>query len=441
MSKLTRIAVVGGTSLALLAGAVGASAGTPALTPTEPSVLVGISPCRAVDTRSGAGALTNGSTTSFQITGVSSLAPQGGNPDGCDIPDDATAVSATITVTDTIANGYVTLFPTGDPMPASSSINWFASGQTLASSINVALGAGKVDAFAAGGSTQFVVDITGYYQTGGAGPAGPTGPAGLNGVAGAAGAQGPAGETGPAGPAGETGPAGPTGPAGLNGVAGVAGPTGPAGPVGETGAAGPTGPAGEPGATGPTGPAGPAGATGAKGDQGEPGAGAILAASGGGPVTVTTVLGGLAGLPVLLPLSGSGSQQGASVLSSSIDTTTAGNVVQVFPRDGTITSISARFSTTAALALVGTTGTLYAQLYTSSAGDNALTPVVGAQCTMTPALTGLVAIGNLSNCTATGLSIPVESGTTGVLVVSATATGISLVNTFTGYASVSLTVA
>jgi BclB C-terminal domain-containing protein len=395
VSRLSRLVVVGGASLSLLVAAVGVAAGNGSPTPTDPSVLVAISPCRAVDTRTGAGPLTNGSTSAFQITGVNSLAAQGGNAAGCGVPDDATAVSASITVTGTVGEGYVTLYPTGDVMPVSSSINWFASGQTLASSIEVALGGGQVDAFAAGGSTQFILDITGYYQTGGAGPTGPEGPTGPSGAAGAQ------GSVGPAGPSGSVGPAGPTG---------ATGPTGPAGP------------------TGPTGPTGPAGA------------GAILAASGGEPISVTTIAGGLAGTPVMLPLSGTGSEPGSSVLSSSIDTTEAGDVVQVFPRDGTITSISARFSTTAALTLVGTTGTITAQLYTSGTGDNTLTPVAGAICTMAPDLTGVLAIGTLTSCTTTGLSIPVTNQTSGVLVVSATAAGVTLINTFTGYASVSLTV-
>ncbi len=67
--------------------------------------------------------------------------------------------------------------------------------------------------------------------------------------------------------------------------------------------------------------------------------------------------------------------------------------------------------------------------------------ITGAGCTMAPALTGIIAIGTLSSCITTGLSIPVTGQTSGVLVVSATAAGLSLVNTFTGYASASLAVA
>ena len=437
MFKLSRLVVVGGASvsLALLAG-VAIAAGIPQSTPTAPSVLVAISPCRSVDTRAAGGELTKASTRPFQITGTGSLATQGGNAKGCGIPTDATAISATITVTLTTGSGFATIFPHGDNRPASSSINWFASKQTLASSVNVALGAGQVDVFANGGTTQFVLDITGYYQPGGTGetgPAGPAGPAGPVGASGAAGDPGPTGATGPAGPSGDPGPAGPigaTGPAGPSGDAGPAGPVGAAGPAGATGPAGPSGAAGPAGPAGPVGPAGPAGPSGK-------GGGGILAASGGTPVAMTTVIGGLSGNVAILPLSGSSSQNG-TVVSGTLDTTNAGNSVQVFPRDGTVTSISARFSTTQALTLVGSTGTIEAQLYTSAAGDNQLTPVAGASCTLAPQLTGVIAIGTLSSCSETGLSIPITEGTTGVLVFKASAAGLSLVNTFTGYASASL---
>ena len=81
-----------------MAGAAGVAAGVPSSTPTAPSVLVAISPCRAVDTRAGDGELTDGSTTTFQIVGSDGFYEQGGEETGCDIPTDATAITATITV-------------------------------------------------------------------------------------------------------------------------------------------------------------------------------------------------------------------------------------------------------------------------------------------------------------------------------------------------------
>jgi hypothetical protein len=57
--------------------------------------------------------------------------------------------------------------------------------------------------------------------------------------------------------------------------------------------------------------------------------------------------------------------------------------------------------------------------------------------TAAPSLTGVDAIGTISNGMTTGLSIPVTAGTRGVIVVSVTAAGVSLINTVPMYASIS----
>ena len=388
--------VVAGSGAGMAAGAPDLAAGAPDLG----SGLHTVTPVRVLDTRIGVGApkaqLQPNATLDISVDGL---------------PEAATAIVVNVTVVNGTASSYLIISAKGDPQPITSTINWntpfpVANGATIA-----VHGDHHVSIYNAAGSVDVIADFIGYYTPGAPGPAGPVGPAG---------------------------PAGADGKTGADGAPGPAGPTGAPGPAGPTGAPGPAGPTGAPGPAGPTGETGPAGPTGAPGSAG---GGAILAASGGAPVSVTTIAGGLTGLGALLPLSGTGSQQSATVLSGALDTATTGNVVQVFPRDGTVTSISARFSTTVALALVGSTGTLTAQLYTSSSGDNTLTPVPGAICTMAPALTGIIAIGTLSSCITTGLSIPVTGQTSGVLVVSATAAGLSLVNTFTGYASASLAVA
>jgi hypothetical protein len=53
------------------------------------------------------------------------------------------AVIGTVTVTQTQApGGYLTLYPQGSPpSPATSNVNWFGAGQTLATSAAVALNA------------------------------------------------------------------------------------------------------------------------------------------------------------------------------------------------------------------------------------------------------------------------------------------------------------
>lgn len=169
------------------------------------------------------------------------------------------------------------------------------------------------------------------------------------------------------------------------------------------------------------------------------GAGAIFSSS-TGPTdgVVTTILGGLVGTVTVLPLSGSTAQTGVSLLGGAIDLTTYPGIAQPVARDLTVTSIAAYFSSKVAPSLVGTTVTLTAQLYTSPTPDNTLTPVAGASCTMSPPLTGIVSIGTVASCLTTGLNIPVTAGSNAVVVISADATGINLINTVTGGMSASV---
>jgi len=152
---------------------------------------------------------------------------------------------------------------------------------------------------------------------------------------------------------------------------------------------------------------------------------------------MTTIAGGLPGTGVLVGFGNSA--QTPSTVGATIDLT-GGSGTELdeafsMPRDGTITSISAFFSTTQGLTLVGTTITVTAQLYESTTPDNTFTPVAGAVVTLAPALTGAVSIGTISDGITTGLSIPVTAETRLLMVFSVTATGVSLVNTVPGYMS------
>jgi BclB C-terminal domain-containing protein len=84
-----------------------------------------------------------------------------------------------------------------------------------------------------------------------------------------------------------------------------------------------------------------------------------------------------------------------------------------------------------ALSLIGTTVTLQAQLWKSTTADNTLTPVAGATVTLAPALTGIVALGAISSGTTAGLSIPVTNQTRLMVVYTASAAGLSLIDTVT----------
>lgn len=241
---------------------------------------------------------------------------------------------------------------------------------------------------------------------------------GSPGPTGATGATGPAGVTGATGATGQAGPAGLTGGIGLPGPAGQTGAQGPTGPAGLQG---PTGATGDIGLPGPAGPTGPAGASGGK---------AIMSSSAKG-MALTTIVGGLPGNVAILPMNGyvpAAAMQ--SLIGGNLDLTAqqaADGVPQSFPADGVITGLSAQIQNTNASSLIGSTISVQAQLYTSV--DNVFRPVPGAVCTMAPVYAALVAIGTISNCIVTGLSIPVTAGTRGVFVISANAAGLTLVNT------------
>lgn len=271
------------------------------------------------------------------------------------------------------------------------------------------------------------------------------GPAGLQGPAGPAGAQGPSGNTGAQGPQGEPGPTGAqgvSGPPGEQGPAGEVGPQGPQGNPGPSGAQGVSGPEGAQGIPGDVGPQGPQGEAGPQGAQGVPGAGAIIPFASGLPIALTTVAGGLVGLPAFVGFGSSA--QGVSILGSTIDITNPAGTLTNFAfqtgRDGVITGLNAFFSTTAALSIVGSTITVRAQLYASATPDNVFTPIAGTLINLTPPLTGVISIGDISTGSVSGLNIPVTAETRLMLVFSATATGISLLNTAVGYASAGLAI-
>ncbi|WP_347491650.1 exosporium glycoprotein BclB-related protein [Desulfoscipio sp. XC116] len=153
---------------------------------------------------------------------------------------------------------------------------------------------------------------------------------------------------------------------------------------------------------------------------------------------MTTIALGLAGTTSLVGFGSSAT--GISLVGGAIDLTgtVAGPIINFafsVPRDGTITSIAAYFSNTLALSLIGTTITITAQLYSSPTPDNTFQPIPGAVVTLSPALTGVIALGDISSGATTGLSIPVTEGTRLLMVFSATASGLDLVNTATGYVS------
>ena len=118
-----------------------------------------VTPCRVADTRDPAGpfgapALAAGTERTFTIAGR------------CGIPATATAVSFNITVTGPTAFGHLSLYPGGTSTPLVSAIN-FRAGQTRANNAIVPLGAGGTLAVSNGqptGTTEFIIDVNGYFE-------------------------------------------------------------------------------------------------------------------------------------------------------------------------------------------------------------------------------------------------------------------------------------
>jgi fibronectin type III domain protein len=116
---------------------------------------VGLSPTRLLDTR----------TTQRVGPGTTHLlavAGSGGVPTmGSAVPP--AAVVLNITVTDTTAASYLTLWPDGTAQPLASDLNWVA-GDTLPNLIVVKLGAdGSIDFYNGSGMTDVIVDVVGWY--------------------------------------------------------------------------------------------------------------------------------------------------------------------------------------------------------------------------------------------------------------------------------------
>lgn len=115
-----------------------------------------LDPWRLIDTRSGG--IGPGATLRLKVAGM------GGVPDAR-----PTAVVLNVTVTDTTAGGWLTVFPAESARPLASSIN-FAPGQTVANKVFAQLGpGGYVDIYNFVGRSQVIVDVEGWFGLAGAG--------------------------------------------------------------------------------------------------------------------------------------------------------------------------------------------------------------------------------------------------------------------------------
>ena len=81
------------------------------------------------------------------------------------VPGGATAISVNVTVTGTVGTGFLAVNDGGNTVIAASAINWFGPDQSAANSIIVPVNSARQVTVIAGGggSTHFILDVSGYY--------------------------------------------------------------------------------------------------------------------------------------------------------------------------------------------------------------------------------------------------------------------------------------
>lgn len=84
------------------------------------------------------------------------------------LPAGCTAVSANVTVVNTVSAGFLAVNPGGNPVVSAATVNWSASDQILNNGVMITLGAERDVTIIAGGSpgaqTDVVIDVTGYFR-------------------------------------------------------------------------------------------------------------------------------------------------------------------------------------------------------------------------------------------------------------------------------------
>ncbi len=127
------------------------------VTVLPPGRYVPLAPARILDTRDGTGGIVGplgaGAAVNAQVAG------RGGVP-----ASGVSAVVMNVTVTQPTAAGFLTLYPAGAALPATSNLG-FTPGQTVPNLVVVKLGTnGMVGIYNSAGATQVVLDVAGWYS-------------------------------------------------------------------------------------------------------------------------------------------------------------------------------------------------------------------------------------------------------------------------------------
>ena len=129
-----------------------------AATPTQPGTYVPVTPTRILDTRTGFGGAAPGPNgdVHLAVAGVSPVPASG-----------LSSIVLNVTVAAPTAHGLLTAFADGAARPATSNLN-FVTGETVANLVVSQVGVdGRVDLHnGSSGTTQLIVDVSGYYLSG-----------------------------------------------------------------------------------------------------------------------------------------------------------------------------------------------------------------------------------------------------------------------------------
>lgn len=83
------------------------------------------------------------------------------------VPANADAVLLNVTVTGTTASSFLSIWPSGQPKPLVSSLNWSA-GQTIPNGVTAKVGVGgNISVFNPSGNVNVIIDLVGYYDASG----------------------------------------------------------------------------------------------------------------------------------------------------------------------------------------------------------------------------------------------------------------------------------
>ncbi len=139
---------------------------TQAAPPGEPSAFVAVPGYRAYDSR-----IDPDETGKIYLQEQRFVDVAGDLTGDEQIPDEATAVTFNITVTETESAGFVQISPPGNTFGETSTVNWTGDGQTVANGGHALMYEGPsfennivfhVDG-AGGAGAHVIIDITGYY--------------------------------------------------------------------------------------------------------------------------------------------------------------------------------------------------------------------------------------------------------------------------------------